>query len=160
MHDSVAALYATPQRFWYRVSGQWVCGQMLHPDYRDNTIPKNILDSLTEASRCLENGAFTASVGMSGRALEGLVRHFITAKVYLGPGLRELHKQGMINDQFFAWTETLRLDRNYAVHSSGQTFNAKEATTHLAHATFLCEYVFVNIPQITCVAMENPNRGL
>jgi hypothetical protein len=106
-------------------------------------IPKSIRDSLTEAARCCECGAFTASVAMGGRALEGLVRHFTTTHMYLGPGIQELHKQGIIDKRLFEWAKALHLDRNEAAHSSGQTFSPEDAEDLLAFATAICEYVFV-----------------
>lgn len=106
-------------------------------------IPKNIRDSLSEAAHCCECAAFTASVAMTGRALEGLVRDFTNPQMYLGPGIKELHKRGIIDKRLVAWATALRLDRNDAAHSSGQTFSADDAEDLLAFATAICEYVFV-----------------
>ena len=109
-------------------------------------IPETIRESLVEASRCSDYEAYTASVAMSGRALEGLVRHFTSPTTYLGPGIRELHKQKIIDDRLFEWAKALHLDRNVAAHSSGQTFEGQDAKDLLAFATAICEYVFV-VPQ-------------
>jgi hypothetical protein len=106
-------------------------------------IPKDIRSSLAEAARCCDCGTFTASVAMAGRALEGLVRHFTNPQMYLGPGITELHNQGVIDNRLFDWAKALHLDRNVAAHSSGQNFSAEDAEDLLAFATAICEYVFV-----------------
>ena len=80
---------------------------------------------------------------MTGRALEGLVRHFTNPQMYLGPGIKELHKVGIIDKRLLNWATALHLDRNDAAHSSGQTFSADDAENLLAFATAICEYVFV-----------------
>ena len=108
-----------------------------------HVIPKNIRDSLSEAAHCCECAAFTASVAMTGRALEGLVRHFTNQQMYLRAGIKELHKDGIIDKRLFDWATALHLDRNDAAHSSGQTFSADDAEDLLAFATAICEYVFV-----------------
>jgi len=43
-------------------------------------IPEEIRNSLSEANICLKAGAYTASVAMSGRALEGVGRHFFPSE--------------------------------------------------------------------------------
>ena len=105
-------------------------------------IPRNVRNSLIEAARCCECGAFTASVAMTGRALEGLVRHFTDQKL-LGPGILKLHEQEIIDKRLLDWAKALHVDRNVAAHATGQTFSADDAEDLLAFATAICEYVFV-----------------
>ena len=112
------------------------------PPNFSHIIPRNIRDSLIEAARCCECGTFTASVAMTGRALEGLVRHFTDQKL-LGPGIRKLHEQEIIDKRLLDWANALHLDRNVAAHATGQTFSADDAEDLLAFATAICEYVFV-----------------
>ena len=112
------------------------------PPNFSHIIPRNVRNSLIEAARCCECGAFTASVTMTGRALEGLVRHFTDQKL-LGPGILKLHEQEIIDKRLLAWANALRLDRNFAAHATGQTFSADDAEDLLAFATAICEYVFV-----------------
>ena len=112
------------------------------PPNFSHIIPRNVRDSLTEAARCCECGAFTASVAMTGRALEGLVRHR-TTKQCLGDGITELHNLGIIDKRLLDWAKALHFDRNVAAHATGQTFSADDAEDLLAFATAICEYVFV-----------------
>jgi|HubBroStandDraft_6_1064221.scaffolds.fasta_scaffold733543_2 hypothetical protein len=63
--------------------------------------------------------------------------------MYLGPGVLELHKQGVIDSRLLDWAKALHLDRNDAAHSSGQTFCEEDAIDLLAFASAICEYVFV-----------------
>jgi hypothetical protein len=71
------------------------------------TIPAAISSSLEEARTCLVAGAYTASVAMTGRALEGVGRHFHTKgkadRLMLGHGLEQLHAGEIIDKRLFEW---------------------------------------------------------
>lgn len=75
--------------------------------YVPHQIPEIIRHSLEEAETCFKAGAYNASTVMAGRALEGVCRHFGTAKTYLGPGIRELHKKGVIDARLALWAGAL-----------------------------------------------------
>jgi hypothetical protein len=140
-------MFARQDREVFSVSedDEWETAERLWPESTKflRTIPKVIRDSLTEAAHCCDCGTFTASVAMAGRALEGLVRHFTTPQMYLGPGVLELHRQGIIDSRLLEWAKALHLDRNEAAHSSGQIFCQEDADDLLAFAAAICEYVFV-----------------
>jgi uncharacterized protein YbaR (Trm112 family) len=123
----------------------WDPPRRVWPEMREfsYSIPRDIRDSLAEASRCCEGGTYTASVAMAGRALEGVVRHFTAPTMYLGPGLKELYAKKVIDDRLFDWAKALHLDRNDAAHSSGQVFGGDDAEDLLAFTIAICEYVFV-----------------
>ena len=106
-------------------------------------VPVQIQQSLLEAHHCLEGRNYTASVAMSGRALEGVVRHFTTPTTGLQQGISELHSQGLIDDRLNKWAEALHLERNDAAHFSGQTFRQQDAEDIFKFTNNICEYVFV-----------------
>jgi len=106
-------------------------------------IPEIIHSSLTEAQDCLTCGTYTASVAMTGRALEGLCRHFNTSKPMLFEGLTELLKRQIIDARLYQWADELRKHRNLAAHSSGAAFNRQDAKDIFDFAVAICDYVFV-----------------
>lgn len=73
------------------------------------SIPNEIRNSLSEAALCLKAKAFTASVVMSGRALEGIGRHFFPPEddakrhLMLGAGLKKLLDTGKIDQRLYEW---------------------------------------------------------
>jgi hypothetical protein len=67
-------------------------------------IPSEIRDALQEAHQCLKCKAYTASVGMSGRALEAVGRHFNpneTKPPMLGAGLQKLYDAKVIDSHLY-----------------------------------------------------------
>lgn len=68
-------------------------------------IPQDTRSSLEEAKLCLSAGAYTASVVMSGRALEAVARHFhvgeTTKKIMLKEGLEDLLKSKKIDERLY-----------------------------------------------------------
>ncbi len=107
------------------------------------TIPAIVRTSLVEANLCLRAGAFTASVVMTGRALEAMCHHFQTKKPMLALGLKELLGREIIDKRLFQWSEELRFNRNLAAHASGEQFSHDEAEDLFNFATAICDYVFV-----------------
>lgn len=110
-------------------------------------IPENVRSSMQEARRCLSCGAYTASVAMTGRALEAVARHFHVGSdpshLMLGPGLNELHERKVIDDRLFQWGKELHEHRNLAAHASGTSFGRMDAQDLLDFTLAICDYVFV-----------------
>jgi uncharacterized protein DUF4145 len=106
-------------------------------------IPQIIYSSLTEAQQCLSCGSYTASVAMTGRALEGLCHHFTTSNATLFDGLKELLTRGIIDTRLYQWADELRKHRNLAAHASGVSFERQDAQDIFDFAVAICDYVFV-----------------
>jgi hypothetical protein len=73
-------------------------------------IPHGIRDSLEEAYKCLRCKAYTASVGMCGRALEAIGRHFYPNEpkpLMLGAGLQKLYDAKIIDSRLHDWGKAL-----------------------------------------------------
>ena len=107
------------------------------------SIPALIRASLVEANLCLRAGAFTASVAMTGRALEAMCHHFQTKGRTLAQRVKELLDREIIDKRLFQWSEALRLHRNLAAHASGEQFVHDDAEDLFNFATAICDYVFV-----------------
>jgi len=127
-------------------SAEWSSGFRLWPDPRANfswSIPLIVRTSLEESDKCLRAGAYAASVAMSGRALEGVCRHFKTKSQYLGGGLKELLDKQVIDGKLYQWSQELHRQRNMAAHATEEKVLQNDATALLEFVTSICEYVFV-----------------
>jgi hypothetical protein len=77
--------------------------------------PSEIRNSLGEAYVCLKAKAYTASVVMSGRALEGIGRHFFPPAdddkrhLMLGAGLEKLRDEGKIDARLLSGALSLQM---------------------------------------------------
>lgn len=111
--------------------------------YLSHDIPEIVRFSLDEAYTCFKAGAFSACTVMAGRALEGMARHFGTQKIYLGPGIKELHAKGVIDARLAAWAGALQKARNLSAHASGERVSKQDAQDLLDFVSAICEYVFV-----------------
>jgi len=80
---------------------------------------------------------------MSGRALEGVCRHFATKSQYLGGGLKELRDREIIDSRLFEWSEALRKHRNMAAHATEEKATKANAQDLLNFVESISEYVFV-----------------
>ncbi len=83
-----------------------------------SSVPKPVKESLKEAEKCMQVGAYLAATSMAGRALEAVCRHYSTEDVNLGRGLKELHEKKVIDDRLLQWGEQLRIHRNEAAHAN------------------------------------------
>jgi hypothetical protein len=129
-------VWSSPQRVWPA------------PELSFSTaIPKAIQLSLLEAQKCLVVGAYTASVAMTGRALEAIGRHFHTKgnanKLMLAAGIEELRQNNIIDQRLYEWSKELHLNRNLAAHASSQEFEQADAEDLFNFASAICDYVFV-----------------
>lgn len=113
----------------------------------DASIPKSVRGSLEEARNCLAGGNYTASVVMSGRALEAVARHFHVGekadRLMLAKGLEELHGTRKIDERLYQWGKELHEHRNLAAHASDRTFNREDAEDLHEFVNAICEYLFV-----------------
>lgn len=109
-------------------------------------IPSEIRKALIEARKCMKCKAYTASVGMSGRALEAVGRHFYpdeTKPLMLGAGLQKLYEAHVIDSRLYEWGKALAKERHLAAHASGTHFNREDAEDIFRFTTGICDYVFV-----------------
>jgi hypothetical protein len=112
----------------------------------DASIPRTVRVSLEEACRCLSAGTYTASVVMSGRALEAVARHFHLGeknRLMLAKGLDELHENKKIDERLYLWGKELHEHRNLAAHASDKTFSREDAEDLYEFVNAICDYLFV-----------------
>ncbi|MEN6620458.1 MAG: DUF4145 domain-containing protein, partial [Smithella sp.] len=114
--------------------------QESHVDYDIPAIARN---SLIEARICYKAKAYSASVVMSGRTLEGVCKHHSAKSTNLSAGLKELKEKGIIDERLFKWGEELRKHRNIGAHVSDTKITKADAKDLLDFVSAICEYVFV-----------------
>lgn len=107
------------------------------------SIPKLVRKSLNEARTCCQARAYSASVVMSGRAIEAVCIEHKTKSRTLAGGIRELKAQGVIDGRLFDWSEALRERRNIGAHATEEDVSREDAEDVLNFAIAICEYVFV-----------------
>jgi hypothetical protein len=106
-------------------------------------IPAIARKSLIEARTCYKAKAYSASVVMSGRTLEGVCQHHSTKDKNLYGGLKELKETGIIDERLYQWGEELRKHRNISAHASEDVITKEDAKDLLDFAQAICDYVFV-----------------
>jgi hypothetical protein len=134
-----------------------------HPPkvFTSHRIPRPLTQSLLEADRSLQAGAYIAACVMLGRALEALCRDLLEPKaekqapetekagpqkprkrVMLGAGIRELREQKIIDDRLYDWSLSLHAVRNLAAHPEDIAFSRQDAEDLQAFVYAITEYVY------------------
>ena len=108
-----------------------------------SSIPPLARQSIDEAERCMQAGAYLAAAAMCGRALEAVCRHFGTKDTYLGQGIKELKDKGVIDLRLYQWSEELKDARNNAAHATDAVLTAQDAEDLLSLAYAIIDYVFL-----------------
>lgn len=106
-------------------------------------IPPIVKNSLEEAERCIQSGAYLAATAMCGRSLEAICRHYKTKDNYLGGGLKELRDLGVIDARLYQWGEELRDQRNNAAHATDTEINVQDANDVMIFTYAIIDYVFL-----------------
>jgi hypothetical protein len=100
-------------------------------------VPSAILSEFKEATRCFSVEAFTASVVMVRRVLEGVCDDLGVASRTLADSLQNAQKKGLIDGRLGDWAQTLRIIGNDGAHFTGRAVDKHDAEESLA----LCEEV-------------------
>lgn len=114
------------------------------PDSEVNAaIPEALRLEHLEARRCFRNGAFTATVVMVRRTLEGVcVLHGIS-DTPLVKALRRMQDEGLIEGRLVEWAQALRVLGNEGAHFTGTRVALEDAQDALALAEAILNYLYV-----------------
>lgn len=106
------------------------------------SFPEPIKNAYQEALACFKSKAFTATLIMCRKTLEGICSaHGITVK-NLGESLKEMKINGIIENKLFEWAEALRISGNEAAHDVNITVSSQDAKDIIEFTDALLEYVF------------------
>lgn len=106
-------------------------------------IPPIVKNSIDEAEKCIQAGAYLAATAMCGRSLEGICRYYQTKDSYLGGGLKELRDTGIIDARLYQWGEELRDQRNDAAHATDTEISFQDASDVISFTYAIIDYVFL-----------------
>jgi hypothetical protein len=120
----------------------WIDADLLWPDPKrliSRAIPDSVRQSLEEADRCFQAGAYSVCAVMRGRALEGVCVHFNTKHHSLSTGLKELREAKIIDERLFTWGDELRKVRNLGAHASTEKMPRDDAEDVLNFLHAICD---------------------
>ena len=113
----------------------------------DRTLSKTIPESLrlehNEARTCFRNGAYTATVVMVRRTLEGVCAEHNVKDMTLVRALEEMKNKGLIEGRLLEWAQELRVLGNQGAHFTGKQVPRADAEDALALAEALLDYLYV-----------------
>ncbi|MGW7018379.1 DUF4145 domain-containing protein [Streptomyces decoyicus] len=111
-------------------------------------IPEPLRRQHEEAHRCFSVKAYTATVVMVRRTLEGVsIDQGVSKRAPLIRMLEELKESGKIDGRLLEWSQALRLLGNEGAHYNENPVTQDDATDALALAEALMDYLYVYATQ-------------
>lgn len=106
-------------------------------------IPSALKSEWEEARTCFDAKAYTATVVMVRRTLEGTCKdNGVTSKT-LHKGLTELRDRGFVDGTLATWADALRVLGNQGAHYTGQAVTREDAEDALDFAEALLDHIYV-----------------
>ena len=123
-----------------------IWGQSVLYPLADNRVnpklPVPLKSAYSEAISCFKSKAYTATVIMCRKTLEGIcVEHGVKGN-NLVSSLKVLKDKGVIENRLFEWADALRISGNEAAHDVTVTVSPEDARDILEFTNALLEYVF------------------
>ena len=106
-------------------------------------IPESLRLEHKEARSCFKIAAYTATVVMVRRTLEGVCSENGVSKTPLIKALQQMQTDGLIEGRLLEWAEALRVLGNEGAHFTGQRVAREDAQDALALAEALLDYLYV-----------------
>lgn len=114
----------------------------------NSAIPETLRLEVGEARKCFKNAAYTATVVMVRRTLEGIcVEHGMKGPLF--KALAEMEKTGLIEGRLLEWAQALRTLGNEGAHFTGHQVSREDAEDSLAFAEAILNYMYVFSEQFT-----------
>jgi hypothetical protein len=108
-----------------------------------DTVPESLRQEHSEALACFNAKAYTATVVMVRRTLEGVCAdHGITRKP-LYAALDKMRSTGLIEGRLLEWAQGLRVLGNDAAHFTARPVSGQDAKDALSLAEALIDYMYV-----------------
>jgi hypothetical protein len=106
-------------------------------------VPLSLRQEYAQARLCFEASAYTASVVMVRRTLEGVCAENSISEKNLARALERMKSDGLIDDRLFEWAQALRVLGNEGAHYTGDQVDRMDAEDALALAEALLDYMYV-----------------
>lgn len=105
-------------------------------------IPTELQEALLESIKCFRTNAYTATVIMCRRAIEGFCQLQGITENNLQKAIHKLKENNIINDQIFEWANELRISGNEAAHKISSTFSNADAKDILDFTIAILDYSY------------------
>ncbi|MGW4946357.1 DUF4145 domain-containing protein [Actinoplanes sp. NPDC004185] len=106
-------------------------------------VPEDLKREFEEAQTCLNAKAYTATVVMVRRTLEGICKDNGIGERVLARGLKKMEEQGLIDRTLAEWADGLRVLGNQGAHYTGTQVSRQDAVDALAFAEALVDQIYV-----------------
>jgi Domain of unknown function (DUF4145) len=106
-------------------------------------VPKRLRAEHHESVKCFDAKAYTATVVMVGRTLEGVCAEHGVRERSLTLSLKRMHERNLIDERLLEWAEELRVLRNDGAHYTGSQVGREDASDALALCEALLDYMYV-----------------
>ncbi|MCA1703548.1 MAG: DUF4145 domain-containing protein [Actinobacteria bacterium] len=106
-------------------------------------IPSALRNEWEEARTCFDAKAYTATVVMVRRTLQGTCKENGVSSKTLHKGLIELRDLDLIDGTLAAWADALRVLGNQGAHYTGQAVTREDAEDALDFAEALLDHIYV-----------------
>ncbi|MFF7524915.1 DUF4145 domain-containing protein [Streptomyces pseudovenezuelae] len=107
------------------------------------TIPEVLRREHFEARTCFKSKAYTATVVMVRRTLEGVCTQYGITKKPLYKAFEEMESLGLIEGRLLEWAQELRVLGNEGAHFTGKPVTRQDASDAIALAEALLDYLYV-----------------
>ncbi|MGW4141907.1 DUF4145 domain-containing protein [Streptomyces mirabilis] len=120
-----------------------VCVWPTPPRALAETIPEVLRREHFEARTCFKSKAYTATVVMVRRTLEGVCTQHGINKKPLYKAFEEMNSIGLIEGRLLEWAQELRVLGNEGAHFTGKPVTRQDASDAIALAEALLDYLYV-----------------
>lgn len=107
------------------------------------TVPEVLRREHFEARTCFKSKAYTATVVMVRRTLEGVCAQHGINKKPLYKAFEEMKSVGLIEGRLLEWAQELRVLGNEGAHFTGKPVTRQDASDAVALAEALLDYLYV-----------------
>ena len=106
-------------------------------------IPESLRLEHKEARSCFNSAAYTATVVMVRRTLEGVCAENGVKRQPLIRALQQMQSDGLIEGRLLEWAQELRVLGNDGAHFTGRRVSREDAQDALALAEAILDYLYV-----------------
>jgi hypothetical protein len=122
----------TPEMIWPRNNAEM-----------SGSIPQTLRREVGEAQACFRGTAYTATVVMVRRTLEGICADHGLKSYPLFKSLGQMKDQSLIDGRLLEWAEALRSLGNDGAHFTGRPVSREDAQDSLTFAEAILNYLYV-----------------
>ncbi|MEU8337913.1 DUF4145 domain-containing protein [Micromonospora tulbaghiae] len=119
--------------------------QFVYPARRQlsDDIPEKLRQEFGEARTCFDTKAYTATVVMVRRTLEGIAANNGITERNLVRQISKMRDQGLIDTSIADWADGLRVLGNQGAHYTGRKVSREDANDALDFAEALLDHIYV-----------------